>query len=116
MGAVKRASERSATVVHCEMQRGLISLATIASVAPFIGLVGTLLGIVNSFRGVGTDKWTALAAVTEGLSESLVPTALGLLVALVAFCGYRYLLTKLDTFDVEMENVSLQLMEELAHF
>ena len=77
-------------------------------------MFGTVLGIANSFLGFGTDKFTALGMVSERLSESLVPTELGLLVAVMAFCFYKYLLAKLDDFDVEMENVSLQLRNELA--
>jgi biopolymer transport protein ExbB/TolQ len=96
------------------MGRGVNSLATIASVAPFVGLFGTVLGIVNSFPAFGTDKLTMLAIITERLSESFVPTELGLLVAVLAFCFYKHLLAKLNDFDVEMENVSLQLRNELV--
>jgi len=96
------------------MARGVTSLATIASIAPFVGLFGTVLGIVNSFPGFGTEKFTAMAITIGRLAESLVPTELGLLVALLAFCFYKYLLARLDDFDVEMENVSLQLRNELA--
>ena len=95
------------------MKRGLNSLATISSIAPFIGLFGTHLGIVNSFRGGDGEKTAALGWLARYLSESLVPTELGLLVALVAFCGYRYLLAELDALDVEMENASIQLLIDL---
>jgi biopolymer transport protein ExbB/TolQ len=113
LDCTRRASARSVTAVHGEMKRGLNSLATISSIAPFIGLFGTLLGIVNSFRGGIGEKTAALGRLAGYLSESLVPTELGLLVALAAFCGYRCLLTKLDAFDLEMENASIQLTSDL---
>jgi biopolymer transport protein ExbB/biopolymer transport protein TolQ len=92
------------------MKRGLWSLATIASTAPWVGFVGTLLGIVNSFPGMGIDKRTALAIVSGRLSESLVPTAFGVMVAL--WC-YKYLLSKVEAFDSDMESVSIQLINQL---
>lgn len=96
------------------MKRGINSLATISSIAPFIGLFGTLIGIVNSFHGVGIDKDTGLALIAESLSESLVPTEMGLVVSLIAFCSYRCLLANLDDFDVETECASSQLISDLA--
>ena len=96
------------------MKRGLNSLATISSVAPFIGVFGTLLGIFNSFRGVGTEKSTVMYLTLTYLSDALLPTALGVLVAVLAFCFYKYLLASLENFDVEMKNASLELVDELA--
>ena len=112
--AVSRASARSASVVHAEMKRGLNSLASIAATAPFIGLFGTVLGIFNSFRGLGTEKSTIMPWMARFLSEAMVPTALGVLVAVLAFCFYKYLLARLDNFDVEMKSASLELVDELA--
>jgi biopolymer transport protein ExbB len=114
LDAVKRALARSAVLVHTEMSRGINTLAAIATTAPLVGAFGTLLGIANSFPGSGTDKWTMLAAVAERLSGSLVPAEIGLLVALLAFCGHKYFRTKIEEFDVEMENASLQLIHRLA--
>jgi len=115
LDAVKRASERSAIAVHGEMVRGLNSLATVSSVAPFIGLFSTLIGIVNSFDApMPGERWAAFALFTKNLSESLMPTALGLVVALLAFCCYKHLLAQVDNFDREMENASLQLLNELG--
>jgi biopolymer transport protein ExbB/TolQ len=109
----ERASLRAATVVHAEMKRGLGSLATIASTAPWIGILGTLWGIVNSFPGLGTSKAHGLGIVTQRLSESLVPTALALVVALAALWCYKYLLAEVEAFDSEMESASLQLVTQL---
>src|SRR5712692_5243865 len=104
--AVKRASRRSANLVHIEMKQGLNSLATIASAAPFVGLLGTLLGIVNSSPGCSGERSFCMAVMFERLSESLLPTALGLLVAIPALWGYKYLSSQVEAFDTEMENAS----------
>jgi biopolymer transport protein ExbB/TolQ len=96
------AGERAAAVIHLQMSRGLTSLATIASVAPFVGLFGTVLGMINSFRGSCGSQSAELAMVTQGISESLATTALGLLVAIPAVWLYWYLHAQLDAFDSEM--------------
>ncbi len=114
LDAVKRASDRSAAIAHGRMKRGLNSLASIAAAAPFVGIFGTVLGIVNSFHGVSGDKWSDIADVFRFLSESLAPTELGLLVATLAFCAYKYFLARLEDCDVEMRSASLQLLNELA--
>jgi hypothetical protein len=112
--AVRQASKRAAAGVHGEMKQGLTALATIASVAPFVGFFGTVFGIVNSFRGVDGSKSWIMAAVTELLSESIWPTALGLLVGLISLWFYKYLSGRLETLDREMDNASLELVNQLS--
>jgi biopolymer transport protein ExbB/biopolymer transport protein TolQ len=104
--AAKRGSRRSAAIVHLEMKRGLNSLATIASIAPFLGVFGNIERIVTSFGGCGCSKETLMAATFEGPSQSFVPTALGLLVALPALWCFQYFSSDLEAFEVEMENAS----------
>jgi biopolymer transport protein ExbB len=79
--ASKRALERTEAIVHAELKRGLGGLATIGSTAPFVGLFGTVMGILNAFKGISEQKATGLAAVAGGIAEALVTTARGLLVA-----------------------------------
>jgi biopolymer transport protein ExbB/TolQ len=110
----RRAAERSAAVVHGELKRGLNSLATIASTAPWIGLFGTVLGVHSSFGGVNGSKESIMAYYFDGLSRAFVPCAIGLVVALVATWCYRHLLTDVEAFDSEMENASLQLINDLG--
>jgi hypothetical protein len=98
------------------MNQGLNILATNASIAPFVGLFGTLLGIVNSFVGCGGEKWTCLAALVDGLSRSIWPTALGLLVGLISLWSYRYLTGQLESIDREMSNASLGLVNQLTRY
>jgi biopolymer transport protein ExbB/biopolymer transport protein TolQ len=108
--AAKRGLERSVAIVHAEMKRGLSGLATIGSTAPFVGLFGTVVGIINAFKGIQAEKATGLSAVAGGISEALVTTALGLLVAVPAVWAYNYFTNKVEAFDVEMDNSSMELI------
>src|SRR5258707_13429055 len=78
--ASKRALDRAEAIVHAELKRGVSTLATIGSTAPFVGLFGTVVGIINAFKGISTEKSTGLGAVAGGISEALVTTAIGLVV------------------------------------
>jgi biopolymer transport protein ExbB/biopolymer transport protein TolQ len=108
--ASKRALERAEAIVHAELKRGVSGLATIGSTAPFVGLFGTVVGIINAFKGIETTKATGLSAVAGGISEALVTTALGLLVAVPAVWAYNYFTNKVEAFDVEMDNSSMELV------
>ncbi len=112
--AVQRSTRRAAALVRGEMKRGLTSLASITSVAPLLGFLGTVLAIPNSFPGCGAARAYCMTAVFERLSGALVPAALGLLVAVPALCCYRYLSSEIEAFDLEMENASLQLLNSLT--
>ncbi|MGA2597550.1 MAG: MotA/TolQ/ExbB proton channel family protein [Bryobacteraceae bacterium] len=114
MGNVRRAMDRSAAVVHEQMKDGVSSLATIATIAPLVGVFGTVIGIVNSFVGISGERSTDMAAVTAHLSDSVVPTALGLLVAMLSFCYYKYLTGRLASIDRDMENACLELQNHLS--
>jgi biopolymer transport protein ExbB/biopolymer transport protein TolQ len=109
--ASKRALERAEAIVHAELKRGLGSLATIGSTAPFVGLFGTVVGILNAFRGIASSKATGLAAVAGGISEALVTTAVGLFVAIPAVMMFNYLTGRVEAFDVEMDNSSSELVD-----
>lgn len=115
MEAVARASARSAARVHLKLRRGLSSLASIVATAPFVGLFGTVVGIANVYAGSGSgQKWTLFAALTGGISDSLILTSLGLAVAIVASWIYSYLSSELETLDLEMQSVCLQLLNQLV--
>lgn len=109
--ASKRALERATAIVHAEMKRGVSSLATIGSTAPFIGLFGTVVGIINAFKGISTEKSTGLGAVAGGISEALVATAFGLFVAIPAVMMFNYFTNRVESFDVEMDNSSSELID-----
>lgn len=108
--ASKRALERAAAIVHAELKRGVSGLATIGSTAPFVGLFGTVLGIINAFHGISTAKSTGLAAVAGGIAEALVTTAIGLFVAVPAVWMFNYFTSRIEAFDVEMDNSSMELV------
>lgn len=109
--ASKRALERAEAIVHAELKRGLGGLATIGSTAPFVGLLGTVIGILNAFQKISKAKATGLGAVAGGISEALVTTALGLFVAIPAVMMFNYFTGKVEAFDVEMDNSSSELVD-----
>jgi hypothetical protein len=115
--AVGRASKRSSAVAHEEMRQGLYSLATIACVAPWVGILGTVWTVPNAFgppiNGTG-GRGLTLAFIFDHLATSMWFTAFGLFVGLVSLWFYRYLTGRLHTFDLEMENASLELLNQLS--
>ena len=109
--ASKRALDRAEAIVHAELKRGVSTLATIGSSAPFVGLFGTVVGIINAFKGISTEKSTGLGAVAGGISEALVATAIGLFVAIPAVWMFNYFTTRLEALDVEMGNSASELVD-----
>jgi len=107
----QRALERAQAITHAELKRGLSGLATIGSTAPFVGLFGTVVGIINAFQGISQEKSTGLGAVAGGISEALVATAIGLFVALPAVWMFNYFNSQVESFDVEMDNSSSELID-----
>jgi biopolymer transport protein ExbB/TolQ len=109
--ASQRALERSEAIVHAKLKRGLGGLATIGSTAPFIGLFGTVIGILDAFQAIATQKTSGIGAVAGGISEALVTTAFGLLVAIPAVMAFNYFTNRVEAFDVEMDNSSSELVD-----
>ncbi|MEJ2700003.1 MAG: MotA/TolQ/ExbB proton channel family protein, partial [Desulfuromonadales bacterium] len=88
----------------------LTFLATTGSTAPFIGLFGTVWGIMTAFHGIGQSGSASLAAVAPGISEALVATALGLVAAIPAVMGYNHFLNKVNVLIGEMDNFSQEFL------
>ncbi len=109
--ASKRALERAEAIVHAELKRGVSNLATIGSTAPFVGLFGTVAGIINAFKQMAAEKSTGIGAVAGGISEALVTTAVGLFVASPAVWRFNFFTNKIEAFDVEMGNSSSELID-----
>ena len=105
----QHAAQHSAARVRLEMERGLCGLATVAATAPFVGMIGTVLGIRNSFPGFDGEKSAILAAIADRLSDSMMPTALGVAVSVTACWAYRYLSVQMADFACEMRNAVLDL-------
>jgi biopolymer transport protein ExbB/biopolymer transport protein TolQ len=106
-----RALERAEAIVHAKLKRGLGALATIGATAPFVGLLGTVIGILHAFQQIAHAKSSGIATVAGGISEALVTTAFGLLVAIPAVMAFNYFTGRVESFDVEMDNSSSELVD-----
>jgi len=111
MEASKRALQRAIAVKTAELKRGLSGLATVGSTAPFVGLFGTVIGIINAFQGMKAEETAGIAAVAGGISEALVTTAFGILVAVPAVWLFNYFTNKVSSFGVEMDNSASELID-----
>lgn len=109
--ASKRALQRATAIKIAEFRRGLSSLATIGSTAPFVGLFGTVVGIITAFQGMKNAESAGIAAIAGGISEALFTTAFGLLVAIPAVWAFNYFSSRVDNFVVEMDNSSAELID-----
>ena len=107
----QRGCERASTIFSQELKRGLSTLATIATSAPFIGLFGTISGIINAFKGMALTGSGGIGAVASGIAEALVTTAFGIGVAIIALWCYNSLNTKIEVYDAEMSNTSSQIVD-----
>jgi biopolymer transport protein TolQ len=101
--SIERSLIRARTMAVTEMENKVPFLATTASAAPFIGLFGTVWGIMNSFRNIGAKGAANLATVAPGIAEALVATAIGLVAAIPAVMGYNYLSRRIRVISAEME-------------
>ncbi len=109
--ASRRSLERATAVAIEDFKRGLGGLATIGATAPFVGLFGTTIGIINAFEGMKTEETAGIAAVAGGIAEALVTTAYGLLVAVPAVWAFNAFTNRTETFTVEMDNSSSELID-----
>jgi len=109
--ASRRALDRATAICIEDLKRGLGGLATIGSTAPFVGLFGTTIGIINAFMAMSTEETAGIAAVASGISEALVTTAFGLFVAVPAVWAFNAFTNRIETFTVEMDNSSSELID-----
>ena len=108
---VRRAIQRATALTSNDLKKGIPSLATIGATAPFVGLLGTVVGIITAFQGIASQGSGGLGAVSAGISEALVETALGLFVAIPAVWLYNYFQGRVEYFNVEMDNSSSELVD-----
>ena len=111
VGAIGRALDRAVSLTSAEMKKGTGGLATIGSTAPFVGLFGTVVGIINAFTGIALSGSGGLAAVSQGIAEALITTAFGIFVAVPAVMAFNYFTTRLERFQIEMSNSSAELLD-----
>ena len=109
--AATRAVERATLLTTSDLKRGIGSLATIATITPFIGLFGTVIGIINAFHGIALTGSGGIGAVSSGIAEALVATAFGLGVAIPAAWMFNYFTGKLERLQIEMSNASSEMID-----
>ncbi|HSF39846.1 MAG TPA: MotA/TolQ/ExbB proton channel family protein, partial [Thermoanaerobaculia bacterium] len=110
--AVERSLERSAVATLNDLRRGIAGLATIATTAPFVGLFGTVIGIIHAFEDIASATGAGgFETVSQGIAEALVATALGLVVAIPAAWMFNYLSGRIERLNAEMENSSSELLD-----
>ncbi len=109
---IDRGLVRASQAETVRLERGLGFLATTASATPFIGLFGTVWGIMNAFHGIGVTGSASLAAVAPGIAEALINTAAGLAAAIPAVIGYNHFLGRIRRLGVEMENFASEFAGE----
>ena len=110
LDAVNRSLDRVKEREVADLKKGLGGLATIASAAPFVGLFGTVVGIINVFATMKTNGSGGIAAVAGGIGEALITTAFGLLVAIPAVAIFNYFTNAIDAFVVDMNETSSELI------
>ena len=111
ISTAQRGCDRAASIFNQELRKGLSILATIATSSPFIGLFGTISGIINAFRGMALTGSGGIGAVASGIAEALITTAFGIAVAVIALWFYNYLNSKVEVYDAEMANTSSQVID-----
>jgi biopolymer transport protein ExbB len=110
-------TERQKEVLGADLRRGLGVLASVGSVAPFVGLLGTVVGIIAAFRGIAAAGSGGLGAVSAGIAEALVETALGLLVAIPVVLLFNYLTARVAGIELTLERAAGELLDEMqGHF
>ena len=108
---VRRAIQRASALTGSDLKKMVSALATIGATAPFVGLLGTVVGVINAFQGIAATGSGGIGAVSAGIAEALVETALGLLVAIPAVWFYNYLTSRIEYFNVEMDNSSSEMVD-----
>ena len=109
--SVRRSIQRATALTQSDLKKGVNTLATIGTTAPFVGLLGTVVGVINAFVGIASTGSGGIGAVSAGIAEALIETALGLFVAIPAVWFYNFLTSRIEYFNVEMDNSSSELVD-----
>ena len=113
INSAERAVEREMLMTIVLLKRGLGVLATVGATAPFVGLLGTTMGIVNAFAGMAASGAGGIGAISAGVAEALITTAFGLLVAIPAVWAFNFFQTKIDNITAEMTYSSKEMIDYL---
>jgi len=112
--AVEKAIESAGTIEMSFLQRGLIVLASVANVAPLIGFLGTVSGMIRAFNDIAAAEQVSAKIVAAGISEALITTAAGLLIAIPTQISNNFFISRIDRFVLEMEEASVELVDTLV--
>lgn len=113
IAAANRAIERATLMTTEDLRKGLSVLATIGSTAVFVGLFGTVVGVINAFTGIAEAGGGGLGAVSAGIAEALIETAVGLVVAIPAVWMFNFFTNRIERFQIEMSNSANELIDFL---
>lgn len=111
--AVEKAIATAGTIEMSFLERGLIWVSSVTTIAPLLGFLGTVSGMINAFEAIAASEQVNAKLVASGISEALITTASGLIVAIPATIAYNYFISSIDRFVIEMEETSAELIEEL---
>ncbi|MSP71401.1 MAG: tolQ protein [Myxococcales bacterium] len=111
----RRAIARRLEALAAEQRRGFSVLASVGSVSPFVGLFGTVVGIINAFEGIARTGSGGLGAVSAGIAEALIVTAFGLAVAIPAVLAFNFLSTRAERVDLALQQAAGELIDALEN-
>lgn len=114
--ATRRELARRTEMVGAELRAGMGMLASIGSITPFVGLFGTVVGIITAFQGIAKSGSSGLGAVSAGIAEALIMTAFGLLVAIPAVLLFNYLNGKIDAVERNLTTATGEFLDNLEHY
>jgi len=112
----KNEAERVKEVAGTDLRKGMNILATTGSVAPFVGLLGTVVGIIAAFQGIASSGSGGIGAISAGISEALIETALGLMIAIPAVLFFNYLSAKINGVEMTLARSTGEFLDELEHY
>lgn len=112
--AVEKAIETSGTIEMSFLERGLVAIATVGNVAPLLGFLGTVSGMISAFAAIAQAEQVSAKLVAKGIQEALITTATGLIIAIPMNIMHNYFVAQIDRFITEMEEASAELVNELV--
>jgi biopolymer transport protein ExbB len=112
--AVAKAIETSGTVEMSFLERGLVAIATVGNVAPLLGFLGTVSGMISAFAAIASAEQVSAKLVAKGIQEALITTASGLIIAIPMNIMHNFFVAQIDRYITEMEEASAELINELV--
>lgn len=111
--AVEKAIGTAGVIEMSFLERGLVWVSSVANIAPLVGFLGTVSGMINAFEAIAASDQVNAKLVASGISEALITTATGLVIAIPATLAYNYFVSAIDRFTIEMEEAAMELIEAL---